>query len=62
MNELTTVTGIPIDVLFGLIAALVSAIYLDLRRGQNALQKSGSRRDILLARICERLGISWDGD
>lgn len=61
MNPSTAFTGIPIELLFIALAGLVSVIYWDLKRGQLSQQKKGNRRDILLARICEKLGIPWDG-
>jgi hypothetical protein len=62
MNGATTVTGIPIEYLFLIIGALVSLLYMDLRRGFSTLNKNGEKRDRLLVRICTKLGISWNDD
>jgi hypothetical protein len=52
---------IPPEYLFGGLGFLVSIVYWDLKRGQIEQQKAGTRRDIILGRICERLGIRWGG-
>lgn len=58
----TQITGIPLEYLFVVIGALVSVLYWDLRRALRQLMSKGIRRDVLLARICEKLGIPWNGN
>lgn len=55
-----TVTSIPIEYLFGFIAALIAIIYGDLKREVRQNTKAGNRRDTLLSRICEKLKIPFD--
>lgn len=62
MNPATTITGIPVELLFLAIAGLVGLLYADLKRGQRSQAKMGRKRDIVLARICERLGIPFNGN
>lgn len=52
-----TLTSIPVEYLFLTIAALIGIIYADLKRGVKEITKSGAKRDVLLARICEKLNI-----
>lgn len=52
-----TLTSIPVEYLFLFIATLIGIIYADLKRGVREITKSGAKRDVLLARICEKLNI-----
>lgn len=59
-----TSTGIPIEVLFGALGALIVAIYGGIVSEIRTLKKSGLRRDLLLVKICDKLAIPFpfDGD
>jgi len=57
---MTTVTTIPVEYLFGSIATLIGIIYFDLKRAVHKNSEGGFRRDILLAKICEKLKIRFD--
>lgn len=53
------VTGIPIEYLFLMIGALVTAIYAGIRSDLRALKRSAAKRDTLLIRICGKIGVDF---
>lgn len=62
-------TGIPIEWLFGLIAALVAVIYVDMKRELRALRRQASRRAGLmlsmkysLQLVCRKLDIPFNDE
>lgn len=55
-------TGIPIEWMFGAIAALIGVIYGGIVAEVRGLKRSGQRRDLLLVRICDKLSIPFTGD
>jgi hypothetical protein len=59
MNAVTSVTSIPVEWLFGSIAALISIIYVDLKNAVRSNDNAGKKRDLYLVRICEKLGIDF---
>jgi hypothetical protein len=61
MNDpaLSSLTGIPIEILFGVIGALGGAVWYDLRRSVRKLTHESEKRGRLLVQICDKLGINW---
>lgn len=57
-----SLTGIPVEYLFGAIAALVSIIYADLKRSVSKNTEAGNKRDLILVKICEKLNITYPFD
>lgn len=55
-----SLTSIPVEYLFGCIAALIGIIYADLKRSVADNSKAGIKRDYLLIKICEKLKIRFD--
>lgn len=62
-------TGIPIEYMFGCIAALIGVVYAainyeirTLRKTTGDISKGAHRRDLVLVRICEKLGIEFRDD
>lgn len=52
-----TMTGIPIDVLFTVIIALIGAVYADIKRELRSLRRNGTNRDLLMERF--RIALSY---
>jgi hypothetical protein len=46
-----TITGVPVEIWFGVVATLVGLIYADIKRDLNRLNKESIKRSISLARI-----------
>jgi hypothetical protein len=62
-----TSTGIPVEYMFGAIATLIGIIYggivhelRGLRRDTHKIRDGAHKRDLLLVKICSRLGIDFE--
>jgi hypothetical protein len=74
-ERIMSVTGIPIEWLFGVLGILVSVIYADIKRELRSLNRSAARRELTLERfriaislVCRKLNVPFsdilkgDGD
>jgi hypothetical protein len=66
MHDAGSSTGIPIEILFGIIGALVSFIYADLKREVRILRRESNDRtvkisklSIILGMVCHKLGVPF---
>jgi len=65
----TSATGIPVDYLFLVIGALLSGIYLDVKRDLRTLRNNAQKRDLAISRVtlalrfvCRKLNIPFDAN
>jgi hypothetical protein len=63
----TSVTGIPIEVLFGIIGGLGMLVYADMRRIMNKLTRESEKRGrqmsvfrVYLSQLCAKSGVHFD--
>jgi hypothetical protein len=57
---ISTATGIPVEVMFAALGALVSALYVGILYEVRALRKGASKHNVLLALVCARLNIPFN--
>lgn len=60
MNNTSTMTGIPIEWMFGALGTLVAVVYADLKYSVRSLQYGAVNRDRILTLICDRLKIVFN--